>query len=54
MSSYRVMPIAGSIGQAGGVAAALCVRNKHDLRNLDYKQLRKTLAGPGQNAILDL
>ena len=54
MSSYRVMPIAGSIGQAGGVAAALCIRNKHDVRDLDYKLLRKTLAGPGQNAILDL
>lgn len=54
MSSYRVMPIAGSIGQAGGVAAALCALNKHGTRDLDCKLLRKTLAGAGQNAILDL
>ena len=54
MSSYRVMPIAGSIGQAGGVAAALCALNNTKVRNLDHKLLRKELAGPGQNAILDL
>ncbi len=48
------MPIAGSIGQAGGVAAALCALNNTKVRNLDHKLLRKELAGPGQNAILDL
>ena len=54
MSSYRVMPIAGAIGQAGGAAAAFCALNKHGVRDLDHKLLQKTLKGKGQNLLLDL
>jgi hypothetical protein len=42
-SSFRVMPIAGSTGQAAGVAAALCAHHKTQPRSLDPKEVRKVL-----------
>ena len=43
MSAYRVMPIVGSIGQAAGVAAALCVQRNIQPRHLDPQNLRSVL-----------
>lgn len=51
MSAYRVMPIAASIGQAAGVAAALCVRHTCQPRALDPALVRSTLRA--QNVQLD-
>jgi hypothetical protein len=42
-SSFRVMPIAGSTGQAAGVAAALCAKHKAQARDLDPKEIRDAL-----------
>ncbi len=42
-SSFRVMPIAGSTGQAAGVAAALCARHNAQPRNLDPEEVRGML-----------
>lgn len=54
MSAYRVMPIVGSIGQAAGVAAALCVRNRVQPRTLDPRSVRRILKGRKQNLKLTL
>jgi len=43
MSAYRVMPILGSAGQAAGVAAALCVRQKCQPRKLDPAEVIRLL-----------
>ncbi len=42
-SSFRVMPIAGSTGQAAGVAAALCARHRVEPRDLDPEDVRAAL-----------
>jgi hypothetical protein len=42
-SSFRVMPIAGSIGQAAGVAAALCAKHNAQPRDLDPEDVRAVL-----------
>ena len=52
MSSYRVMPIVGNIGQAAGLAAGLCALNNTSPDNIDVSTLQKMLVGPGQNQIL--
>ena len=49
MSAYRVMPIVGSIGQATGVASALCVKQKRQPREIDPEEIKKTLRGKKQN-----
>lgn len=54
MSAYRVMPIVGSIGQAAGVAAALCIKQKRQPRKIDTEEIRKTLRGRKQNLKLEL
>lgn len=46
-SSYRVMPICVNMGQAAGTAAALCVKSNIQPRELDVKQLQKTLTEQG-------
>jgi len=49
MSAYRVMPIVGSIGQAAGGAAALCIKQKMQPRKLDPEGIRRVLRGRKQN-----
>ncbi|MFX0101940.1 MAG: FAD-dependent oxidoreductase [Candidatus Hodarchaeota archaeon] len=46
-SNYRVMPICANIGQAAGIAAALCVKRGKNPRNLDVKALQDALANQG-------
>ena len=46
-ASYRVMSICMAIGQAVGVAAALCARQGCQPRELDVKALQKELAALG-------
>jgi len=53
MSAYRVMPIVGSIGQAAGVAAALCAKQKKQPRYLDPGAARKILRTKKHNLKLD-
>jgi hypothetical protein len=52
-SSFRVMPIAGSTGQAAGVAAALSARSGTQPREIDPEDVRSALRGPGQRLRLD-
>ena len=42
-TSFRVMPIAGSTGQAAGVAAALCAGQGIQPRELDAEDIREVL-----------
>jgi hypothetical protein len=42
-SSLRVMPTVWGIGQAGGTAAALCIKHGKTPRDIDSAELRKTL-----------
>ncbi|MHC5034798.1 MAG: FAD-dependent oxidoreductase [Planctomycetota bacterium] len=42
-SSFRVMPIAGSTGQAAGVAAALAASHRQEPRDVDPDEIRKLL-----------
>jgi len=46
-SSMRVMPIACSVGQAAGVAAAMALKEKRLPRDLDGKEVRKQLVEMG-------
>ncbi len=48
-SSFRVMPIAGSTGQASGVAAALCAAGDTQPRRLAPEDVRTALRGPAQH-----
>ncbi|MHC4591786.1 MAG: FAD-dependent oxidoreductase [Planctomycetota bacterium] len=48
-SCFRVMPIAGSTGQAAGVAAALSANRRVQPRDLDPEELRQALSKPPQN-----
>ena len=41
--AIRVMPPAMAIGQAAGIAAALCLHNGTDPKSLDYSDLRPAL-----------
>ncbi len=45
--SWRAMAHVFAIGEASGVAAALCVRTKRDPRRLDVRLLQKTLVEQG-------
>lgn len=47
MSSYRVQPICGTIGEAAGTAAALVALHKTSVRNLDVREIQTTLDGYG-------
>jgi len=49
MSAYRVMPIVGSIGQAAGVASALCIKEKTLPRRIDPERMRSILRSKRQN-----
>ncbi|WP_176014424.1 FAD-dependent oxidoreductase [Victivallis sp. Marseille-Q1083] len=53
MSSYRVMPIVGNIGQAAGVAAALAVKHRCSPAALAPRSVRDALTAPPQNQILE-
>ncbi|MEN6643433.1 MAG: FAD-dependent oxidoreductase [Armatimonadia bacterium] len=46
-SSHRVMPIAACNGEAGGVAAGMCVQKGTDIRGVDVKELRARLKERG-------
>lgn len=46
-SSYRVMPICANIGQAAGVAAALCSREGVEPRRLEVRKIQAALRGLG-------
>lgn len=46
-SSLRVMPIVWALGQAGGTAAALCIKNNTKPSTVDASGLRKILAEQG-------
>lgn len=46
-SNYRVMPICANMGQAAGTAAALCVRQGIEPRELDVKLLQEKLKEQG-------
>jgi hypothetical protein len=48
-TSFRVMPIAGSTGQAAGAAAALCAKGDVDPRRLDPEDIRHVLRQPEQH-----
>ena len=47
MSSYRVQPICGTIGEAAGTAAALVALNRTKVRDMDVRTIQKTLDGYG-------
>ena len=46
-SNFRVMPICANMGQAAGVAAALCIKSDIQPRVLDVKLLQKRLIEQG-------
>lgn len=54
MSSYRVIPIVGSMGQAAGIAAALCAKLDVEPKNLDAEKVRAQLVLPQHNVTLQL
>lgn len=46
-SNFRVMPICANMGQAAGIAAAICVRENTSPRNLDPKKVQDVLKKSG-------
>ncbi len=48
-TSFRVMPIAGSTGQAAGVAAALAAKQGVQPRQLDPEDVRAALRSDRQH-----
>ena len=46
-ANFRAMPICANMGQAAGTAAALCVKNKQQPRDLNVSQLQKVLMDNG-------
>lgn len=46
-SNFRVMPICANMGQAAGIAAAICTRNEIQPRALDIKKLQNKLMENG-------
>ena len=53
MSAYRVMPIVGPIGQAAGLAAALCVQRQQRPRQVDVRDVRAILCSERQGVQLE-
>lgn len=43
MSSYRVQPICGTIGEAAGTAAAMAAMSRTGIRDIDVRKLQQTL-----------
>jgi hypothetical protein len=52
MASYRVQSLLGQIGQAAGVAAALCAKGDVQPRQLVFGDLKPQLLGPPQNLVI--
>jgi hypothetical protein len=52
MASYRVQCLLGQIGQAAGVAAALCAQREASPRHLAFADLRPLLLAPPQNLVI--
>ncbi len=52
MASYRVQCLLGQIGQAAGVAAALCAAAGVHPRQLAFADLRPRLLAPSQNLVI--
>lgn len=52
MASYRVQSLLGQLGQAAGVAAALCAARNARPRDLDFSLLRPALVAPPQNLVV--
>jgi 2-polyprenyl-6-methoxyphenol hydroxylase-like FAD-dependent oxidoreductase len=52
MASYRVQSLLGQIGQAAGVAAALCAKGDVQPRRLVFGDLKPQLLGPPQNLVI--
>ena len=50
-ANYRVMPICANMGQAAGIAAAICVKNGIQPRDVDVKLLQKRLLEHGVKAV---
>lgn len=46
-AAIRLSPIAMAVGQAGGTAAALSIRNNCNVNDIDYKELRAELIRQG-------
>jgi len=46
-SAVRIMPIVMGIGQAAGIAAALCVKKNVTPRRLNFQDLREALRESG-------
>ena len=47
LSSARVMTTGSMLGQAAGIAAAMCVEKKCEPRSLDFSEIRKTVEARG-------
>ena len=47
LSSVRVMPITSCMGEAGGIAAALCVDDHCAARDVDIQRLRRAIVAHG-------
>ena len=47
LSSARVSTTASMMGQAAGIAAAMCVEKKCDPRELDYAEVRRVVERRG-------
>jgi len=52
LSAYRVQALLGQIGQAAGVAAALCAHGNTQPRRVDFADLEPMLVEPPQNLII--
>jgi hypothetical protein len=52
MASYRVQCLLGQLGQAAGVAAALCVQRQVVPRQLAFADLRLRLLAPPQGLVI--
>lgn len=46
-AAVRTTPTVGAIGQAGGTAAALAVKEGVPVQQVDYKELQQTLVAHG-------